>query len=488
MARIHYERLSDESAAHLHDETSRQRAHTAMVLIFEGGPLAKSDGGVHFDRIREVVSTRLGDLPRLRSKLRRVPAEGHPVWVDDAEFNLDYHLRQSSLPRPGNTEQLCRTAARIAAGRLDRSRPLWDCWVLEGLEQGRFALIVKMHKALAIEEGSDLIRALLSAGEERIVASSRPYRARPAPSPLELFSREVVRRWSPSRRLITRSVDLVMQPGRATRKLRDQVRDMLKVMGYALRPAGESPFDGRLGPHRSFALASVSLESLQSVHRSSGGSLHDVVLALVAGALRRFVVRRLISPVTIDLRALTPVLQTDGDEARPWIVELPIWEPDPRERLRLIREQTRRIRSEESVVSGEALASGTEWNASRLLSIGARALHSIGHGQIAVLHAPGPQAPLYLDGARLEACFGFLPLQGASGLGVTALSYAGHFFLAFNADSDLVPDLARLPELVPVEADALVAAAALEGRVLRDVSTPEPVPVRQNTVGRVGRL
>ncbi len=441
-----------------------------MTLVFDAGPLGTKDGGVRFDRIRAVVEACLGDLPRLRSKLRRIPVEGHPVWVDDAEFNLDYHLRQSSLPRPGNAEQFARTTARVAAGRLDRSRPLWDCWVIEGLEGGRFAVVIKMHKALAVEEGSDLIHALLSANEESSTQSIRSYRPRPAPSPVELFTQEVLWRWSPSRRVVSNAIRVLSNPGQAVRRFRSSAHDVLQAMGYALRPATESPFDGRLGPHRSYEMQAISLDRLQSIHRSLGGSIHDVVLALLAGALRRFMTARRISPVTVDLRALTPVLDADGTEANPWTIELPIWEPDAAERLRLICEQTRSIRSGEDVVPGEKLVSGSEWNASKLFSIGARALQSIEEGQIAVLQAPGPQQPLYLEGARLEACYGFLPLQDSSGLGITALSYAGSLFLAFNADTDIVPDLARLRDAVSEEIDALAEAAELQGRPLRAVS------------------
>jgi WS/DGAT/MGAT family acyltransferase len=441
-----------------------------MTLVFEAGPLGTPDGGVRFDRIREVVETCLGDLPRLHSKLRRVPTDGHPVWVDDAEFNLDYHLRQSSLPRPGNAEQLARTTARVAAGRLDRSRPLWDCWVIEGLEKGRFAIVMKMHKALAVEEGADLIGALLSANQEPLTRIVRRYRPRPAPSPIELFTSEVLRRWSPSRRLWARSLQALTQPAKTARDLRSRARSVLQAMGYALRAAHASPFHGRLGPHRSYQMQSVSLDEIQTVHHALGGSIHDAVLALVTGAMRRFISMRLISPVTIDLRALTPVLDAGGLVARPWTVELPIWEPDPAERLRLIRDQTRRIRCGENVASAEKLASATEWNASTLISIGARALHSIENGQIAILEIPGPQKPLFLDGARLEACYGFLPLQDSAALGITALTYAGKLFIGFNADTDIVPDLERLADAVPLEIAEMTAAARARGRSLRAVS------------------
>ncbi len=441
-----------------------------MTLIFETGPLSTPDGGVDFERIREIVASCLGELPRLRSKLRRVPGDGHPVWVDDAEFNLDYHLRHSSLPRPGNVPQLCRTTARIAAGRLDRSRPLWDCWVVEGLEGGRFALIIKMHKALAAASGADLIRSLLSPDEERFTASRSRYRPRPAPSPVELFAQEVLRNWSPSRRWLSRGLHLATHPGKAGQALRGRGRDMLRILGYAIRPSTESPFDGRLGPHRTFEMLEVSLDELQSVRRAIGGSLHDLLLALLTGALRRFVQTRLTNPVTVDLRAVTPVLDAEGRHARAWVIELPLWEADPVERIRLVREQTRRIRSEENVASGERMASASEWNGSELFSIGARAVPSLEHGQIIVLKAPGPRNPLYLDGARLEACYGTLPLQDSCGLGVTALSYTGRLFLAFNADPEIVPDLEELRRCIPEEVAALVAAASSQPRKLRAVS------------------
>jgi len=470
VSRLFYQRLSEEGAAHLASETSRQRSHTAMTLIFEAGPLATPEGGVDFRRIREVIESRLGDLPKLRCKLRRIPLDGHQVWVDDAEFNLDYHLRQSSLPRPGNHEQLCRTAARIAASRLDRSRPLWDCWILEGLEGGRFALIFKIHKALATEEGTDLLKAILSLSAEPVEGGPAPFRPRPAPAPAELFLREVVRGLSPSRRIVSRGFRLLRHPSTATREIQDRAKGVLRVMGYALRPAGESPFDGRLGPHRSYEVQSVELSDVQVIRRSLGGSIHDCVLGILAGALRRYLERRFFSAVAMDLRAVTPVLDKEQRAARPWVVELPIWESDPPTRHRLVREQTRKVRLEDEVASGESLSAGLEWNASRLFMLGARALERLGSGQLAVLQSPGPQSPLHLDGARMLECYGHLPLQDSSGLVITALSYSGRLFFAFNADPEIVSDLDALGQALADEVSALREFAEGQGPALRAVS------------------
>jgi WS/DGAT/MGAT family acyltransferase len=417
-----------------------------------------------------VIESRLGDLPKLRCKLRRIPFDGHQIWVDDAEFNLDYHLRQSSLPRPGNHDQLCRTAARIAASRLDRSRPLWDCWILEGLEGGRFALIFKMHKALASEGGTDLLHAILSASAEPIEGGASRYRPRPAPAPVELFVTEVLRGWSPSRRLVSRGFRWLRHPGHATQELQDRARSVLRVMGYALRPTGESPFDGRLGPHRSYEVQAIDLDDIQLIRRSLGGSIHDCVLGIVSGALRRFLEGRFYSPVAVDLRAVTPVLDSEQREAHPWVIELPIWESDEPTRHRLIREQTRKSRLEEEVALGEELSAGTEWNASRFMMMAARALKRVGTGQLAVLQSPGPQQPLYLDGAELLECYGHLPLQDETALGITVLSYSGRLFFAFNADPEIVSDLSELREALVEEVAALRDLAEGQGPALRAVS------------------
>jgi WS/DGAT/MGAT family acyltransferase len=433
-----------------------------MILVFEAGPFATEEGGVDFDRIRRQVEARLPELPRLRAKLRRIPLDGHPVWVDDQEFNLDFHLRHSSLPRPGSNGQLCRAAARISASRLDRSRPLWDCWVLEGLEGGRFALVLKMHKALAHLDGADLLRALLSPDPEAVPARAARCVVRPAPSPVELFGAEVVRRWSPSRRAIGRVLRFIEQPDRIQNTARQRVRGALRALGYQLRPAGESPFDGNLSPHRAFGLERVALEDVQTIRRALGGTVHDVVLSIVTGTLRRFAEQHRLSPATVDLRAVTPILDADGASARAWVVELPVWEVRGAERQALLVEQTRRIRGEQEVAPADALAGEKEWNTARLFALGARALGRIEHGQLQVLESPGPQSPLYLDGARLVESYGILPLRDESGLGITVTSYDGSLFFAFNADPHIVDDVRTLRDAVGLEVADLLQQS--EGR------------------------
>lgn len=469
MARVYYERLDEESVSALAVESSRRRAHTGMILLFEDGALCTPQGGVDFARIREIVASRLPELPRLRQKLRRVPIEGHPIWVDDPEFELDYHLRHSALPKPGHADQLCNTVARIASSRLDRSRPLWECWVLEGLEGGRFALVFKIHQALDRLEGADLVRAILSPSSERFEVVPARISARPAPAPVELFLRDVVREWNPSRRALKQAIGLLRQPRLAAATAKDQARALLRVLGYRLRHASRSPFDGTLGPHRSFSIQALDLESVKRVRQALGGSVHDCVLTILTGALRRYLSDRHVSPVTVDLRAVAPVLDADELRARPWSIELPIWEPTAQARHERIHEQTRRLRTQTDSAGGEALVAGTDWTASRRFSLGAHSLGALEAGQIAVIQTPGPQQMLYLDGSRLVACHGILPLRDHSGLNVTVLGYAGGLFVMFNADPDLRIEVRSLREALSDELGELAGLAQGRNRMLRAV-------------------
>lgn len=474
MARVYYEPLDDDGAAALAVETSRRRSHTGMILIFEAGVLATPEGGVDFARIRELVASRLPELPRLRSKLRWVPIEGHPIWVDDPEFDLDYHLRHSALPKPGNRDQLCNTVSRIGASRLDRSRPLWECWVLEGLEGGRFALVFKIHQALDRQEGADLMRTILSASPERAEIVPQRLSARPAPAPVELFLKEVVREWNPTKRALRQALGVIRHPRRATDGAQERARSLLKVLGYRLRHPSRSPFDGGLGPHRAFSLHALDLETVKQVRQALGGSIHDCVLTILTGALRRYLEDRRVSPVTLDLRAVAPILEADGTSARPWTIELPIWEATPEARHERVHEQTRRLRTQTDVASGEALVAGSDWTTSRRFALGARAIGTLEGGQLAILQSPGPQQTLHLDGARLEECYGILPLRDSSGLNATVIGYAGGLFVMFNGDPDLGIDVHQLSEALGAELAALAqpgAAAGGRSRFLRAVGT-----------------
>jgi WS/DGAT/MGAT family acyltransferase len=464
LARYHYERLSDAAAAQLATESSRQFLHVGAILIFERGPLARPDGGVDFDAIRSAVEARLGALPAWRRKLRWIPFENHPIWVDDREFNLDYHLRHTSLARPGSPEQLCKLAARLQAQRLDRSRPLWECWVVEGLEGDRFALLTKTHVALADVEG-DLLGSLLSADPGARAPAAEPFRPRPMPSAVELVRDEVVREARVLRRGLGRLARL-RSPEHLAEDLRRRADRAARALGYSLRRSPDTPLDGPAGPHRRFEKLVLSLEEARGVRRALGGSIHDVLLATLAGAAARYLDANYVNPATLDFLVALPAdpgAPAGRGPARCVRLELPIWERDPKRRLERVRALAVEDPAKPSLEVGDPVGA---WTPFRVLQRGARALTRSGVARMRVVAVPGPQQPLHLEGARLVECFGMVPVGPQGGIGVAVMSYDGSLCVGLNADFDRVPDLARFAACFEASFDELRRAAARAGRRL----------------------
>jgi WS/DGAT/MGAT family acyltransferase len=440
MARTVYKRLSHESAGILEREGSRNFHHAGSTLIFEPGPLARPDGGIDFAAIRDAIEARLGRLPLYRSKLRWIPFENHPVWVDDREFNLDYHLRHTSLVRPGSSEQLRRLAARVHGQRLDRSRPLWELWVVEGLEGGRFALMQKTHFALAEGNEPDLLEAVLSPDADEAYDAPEPYRARPMPSALELVRDEVVRQ----ARLVEKAVRRLRapEPGRRREALRAQAEGLAALLGYALRRLPDTPLNGPVGPHRRFDFHSLPLADAEAVRRARGGSLDDVLLTVLAGAAARYLDAHFVNPATLDFRVAVPVEGRVGNGRTGFserVIELPVWERDPLRRLDLVHQRTASAGFDASG-SVAAPAESAGFASTRLLARGARAL-TRAPVNLAFASVPGSAAPLYLRGAKLIEAYGKLSLRKTSALAVSVLRHGDRLCWGFNADFDLVPDL-----------------------------------------------
>jgi WS/DGAT/MGAT family acyltransferase len=447
MARYAYERLSAESASFLSLESSSWFAHSATTLIFDAGPLGHPDGGVDFEAIRRGIESRLHLTPRFRQKLKWVPIERHPVWEDDHDFNLDYHLRHTSLPRPGGMDQLLKMSARIKAQRLDRSRPLWECWVLEGMEGDRFAVILKTHHALVDPaSGEELLQALLSPEVDTPEPEAPPYRPRPVPSEFELVMDEIVRQFRLPRQALARLRSFAGETEHLRHDLEMRARALARMLGYTIRPPLETPLNGRVGPHRRFAHMVVPLEDAIRVHRELGGTVNDVILATVAGAVRSFLQERLVNPATLDFRVGAPVtVPSDGprDHVDEWILELPVWEPDPVQRLAKVHEATQALNESAPARGARTLFSVAKWTGSRWLALGARAVSSRLPVNMTVVNVPGPQVPLYFLGARLQETYGQAPLRDNTALGVTVFSYDGKLCWGLNADFDLLPDLDR---------------------------------------------
>ncbi len=308
MPRYSYDRLTALDNSFLVLERPVAYMHVASTQILQAGPLRTADGGIDADAFRRLVAGSLHLIPRYRQKLQYIPLESHPVWVDDPSFNLDYHIRHTSLPRPGTDEQLKALSARVMQQHLDRSRPLWEIWLVEGLEGDRFALISKVHHCMIDGvSGVDLMNILMSPSPEPVIPEAPPYIPRPAPNAFELWRHEALRRMA-----------LPVQAVRDLRRFMDEAEDMRReilvraravaqTLGASLRRPSETPLNGEIGPHRRFDWCVMPLRDIKAARKSLGGSLNDIVLTVVTGAVRRFLQYRRVDPAQIDFRVMTPV-------------------------------------------------------------------------------------------------------------------------------------------------------------------------------------
>ncbi len=407
----------------------------------------------------------LHQIPRYRQKLDWIPFEGSPVWIDDEHFDIDYHVRHTSLPRPGSEAQLKALAARVMAQQLDRDRPLWEIWVIEGLSENRFALVSKIHHCMIDgSSGMDLGQILQSPTPDRTIREAPPFLPRPAPTATELVRDSFARRVSMPFRAL-RGI-------RAFRRETEDLWDELGVRARALRdmfaaqnaPSSSTPINGPLGPHRIFDWWTVPLSDVKALRRALGCTVNDVVLTVVTGAFREFLIRRQVRPESIDFRVQAPVSVRRDDEKgklgnriSAWLIRLPLEESDPIKQLERIHEITQDLKENQQALGVEMMMQVMEVMPSALLSLGAQA--ASGSMNSIVTNVPGPQFPLYLLGAEMKAMYPQVPLLQNVGLGIALISYNGNVCWGFNADRELVPDLAAF--VAQIEASfARVADAA----------------------------
>jgi diacylglycerol O-acyltransferase / wax synthase len=450
MAPDTYDRLSFLDNSFLIMEGPTSPMHVAGTATYEAGALTTAEGGIDIDRIRAYVSSRLHLIPRYRHRLAFVPIENHPVWIDDDHFNIHYHVRHTALPRPGDERQLKRLAARIMSQHLDRSRPLWEMWVVEGLDGGsRFALITKIHHCMVDGMSSvDLLNVLLRPEPLEEFEPAPDWNPRRAPTPTELLGDAVYRYASLPLTLGRNLQQLATQASDPRSDLRARLRAVRDMVASNLPRPSPTPLNQPIGPHRRFDWLSMDLSRVKEVKNRLGGTLNDVVLATVAGALRRFFERRHIRPEQLDFRVMAPVSVrseeergTFGNRVSAWMVPMPLDERDPRRRLDKIRETTSRLKETKQALGAEVLAAVGEWTPSTFLSLGAQLATRRLPFNLVVTNVPGPQVPLYLLGARMLDNYGLVPLTDNLCLGVVLFSYAGTLCWGFTAEWDLLPDL-----------------------------------------------
>ena len=451
------DRLSSLDASFLYLEERTTAMHVGSVSVFE----APAEG-FDYDRLVALVSARIAYVPRYRQRVRAVPGRlANPVWVDDENFDVGYHVRRSALPRPGSDEQLDELVGRVQARPLDRSRPLWELYLVEGLSGGRFAIVTKTHQALV-----DGINAVDIA---QVILDDTPE----VPDP-------PVDSWAPSREptdvelVVSALTDVVRSPGEVVDVVRGGTSDVVATAGRVLgqvghlvsvvartaaRPTPTSPLNVEIGEHRRFAVASTSLEDHRAVRarrRGRGGpqlDVNDVVMATVAGALRAWLLTRgePVVPSTM-VRALVPVSvepEADdtsyrvGNRVAALVVDLPVGEPNPTIRLHQVAYALRAHGETGRAVSARTLVGIAGFAPPTLHALGVR-VASAGSRRLfnlVVTNVPGPQHPLYAAGARMLASYPVIPLAKGQALSIGLTSYDGGVYYGLNADRDAMPDV-----------------------------------------------
>jgi diacylglycerol O-acyltransferase len=492
--RAHYEPLSAQDRAFLVFEDRDTHMHLGGVAVFEGGPLVGRGGAVDVERIRAHVASRLHLVPRYRQRLGWIPVSRRPVWVDDSHFNLEYHIRHAAVQRPGGSAELRGLVARVMSQQLDRGKPLWEFWVVEGLRARRFAVIVKTHHALADGIAAfDLVASLLRDGPDAHIEPIEPWEPRPVPSGLQLVRDEVVAQLgsplSTAQGLWRGLRDAPDLGGRVG----DGVRSMLTLAESGMHPPMRTPLNDDIGPHRRFEWVSTSLADVRTVRRAAGGTLNDVVLATVAGAMRRFLRAREVDLGPAEFRVMVPVSVRRPDEhgvtsnrVSGWLVPLPIGLSGVGERYAAIAETTARLKEQHHERGPELLVQVAEYAVPGVLAMGLRLAASLQPYNLVVTNVPGPQTPLYLLGARMVAAHPLVPLFVHQGVGMALFSYDGQLCWGINADWELVPDVDELARALRQSFRELVRWAERPAKTTgrsrgRGADDTSPTPARSST-------
>ena len=468
----HKDRLSAVDASFLAQERQASHMHVGALVIFEGPPPSREDFVDH-------IESRLGLVPRYRQKLAFPRFEmGRPFWVDDPQFNIDYHVRHTALPGPGSLDQLRGLVGRIFSQRLDRSKPLWELWLIQGLESGKFALISKTHHALVDGvSGVDLSTVLFDLGPvpQEIEGAGDQWTPAPEPSDAELVAEGVKGLLRRPAALAGQAVGALSHPGRTVDEVREAAEAVGEIVWAGLNPAPDVPLNQTIGQHRRLWWVQSELDELKAIKNSLGGTVNDVVLAVVAGALGRWLRERGVRTEGLELRALVPVSIRGEDEhgqlgnrIAAMRGPLPVYAEDPVERLSIVRAGMDGLKESKQALGAEVIAGLQDFAPPTLLAQASRVNFSTRLFNLIVTNVPGPQFALYLLGREMEEIVpvAFLPTDHA--LAIAIMSYNGKLDFGLLADYDALPDVeavghhleASLAELLEAAQAAQAAQAA----------------------------
>jgi len=440
-----YERLTAADTVFLRIETPHEPQHVGSLSVLDGEPLRGDDGRIRFDELRDHVDRRLQAVPRLRQRVMEVPyGQGRPVWVDDEHFDIGYHVRLTALPRPGDDDQLAALMSRVQSLALDRRRPLWEMWFVDGLADDRVGMIIKTHHALGDGIANvDLALALVDL-EPDPPADPEPgqWTPRPAPSPNTLLVESVRDQLMRPTRMAKTAIEVARDPRPAMTSTWNVLR---AIAEFAEKPT-PAPWNVPVTPHRRWTHATIPMEQVREVRRRHGVKLNDVVLAACSGALRQFLAQHdtsmetLTAMVPISLRSDDQHGETLGNLVSMMLVELPVDEADPVVRLERVHAVTSELKGSGLVDGAHAvldLADALTPVAAPLTRFVSRSIPM----NLVITNIPGPPVPLYLRGARFERIFPYVEVIDNEGLTIAVVSYDDHLFFGLTSDRDVMPDI-----------------------------------------------
>jgi diacylglycerol O-acyltransferase / wax synthase len=475
----HKDRLSAIDASFLHQEKQASHMHVGALVMFDGPPPPREDLIAH-------IEARLGLVPRYRQRLAFPRFEmGRPFWVDDPSFNLDYHVRHTALPRPGSEEQLRQLVGRIFSQRLDRSKPLWELWLVQGLEDNRFALISKTHHALVDGvSGVDIATVLFDLQPVPAeIESDGEWTPEPVPSDVDLVAEGVKGLVRTPFSLAGRAIGALQHPGRSAAQARHAAEGIGEVVWAGLNPAPDVPLNVEIGPHRRVLWVRSALSDFKEIKNALGGTVNDAVLAVVAGALGRWLRTRGVRTQGLELRALVPVSiraedeqGTLGNRIAAMRGPLPVYVDDPVERLQRVREAMGNLKQSKQALGAEVISGLQDFAPPTLLAQASRLNFSTRLFNLIVTNVPGPQFPLYLLGREMEEIvpIAFLPENHA--LAIAIMSYNGKVDFGLLADYDAMPDLEDFGVMLEESLAMLLEAARQGDRRAPSTRSPQASP------------
>ena len=479
------DRLSGLDSSFLHLERGSSHMHVAGCALFEGQPPAYEELVAHLE-------SRMHLVPRYRQRLALVPlGQGRPVWVDDPHFNIGFHVRHTALPRPGGDPQLKRLAGRVFSQALDRSRPLWEIWLVQGLSQDRFALLTKTHHALVDGvSGVDIATILFDVSPDPmpVAPPDHEWTPRPLPSRAQLLADALVERATVPAE-IARGVRAAFRgPRQIGRRLGEAAAGIGAMAMSGISPAPASPFNVRIGPHRRFTWVCGDLDRFKAIKNAAGGTVNDVVLAVVSGALGQYMRAHGHPTEGVVLKAMVPVsVRADvergalGNRVAAMWAPLPVGETDPVKRLEALSSAMRQLKESGQAVGAEVLTQLSGFAPPTIMAQAARLQARQRMFNLVVTNVPGPQMPLYMMGRRLIELFPMVPLSENTALGIAIMSYNGRLNFGLVADYDAIPDLEELAAMLGAAIDELAQASGAKvapRRARRGRSARRPSPSR----------